>query len=159
MAFGQVRFANRRAAATSGTLVVPSLVYEGEPTVIQEFKDFISRGNVIDLAVAVIIGGAFGLVVTSFTDDILMQIISAIVGEPDFSDLTFTLNDSVIRYGSFITAVVNFLIIAAALFLVVKGINAAQELSRRKALEEEPEATEIDLLTEIRDELRRSRSA
>ena len=89
---------------------------------IQEFKDFISRGNVIDLAVAVIIGGAFGLVVTSFTDDILMQIISAIVGEPDFSDLTFTLNDSVIRYGSFLTAVVNFLIIAAALFLVVKAV-------------------------------------
>lgn len=126
---------------------------------IQEFKEFISRGNVVDLAVAVIIGGAFGLVVTSFTDDILMQIISAIVGEPDFSDLTFTLNDSVIRYGSFLTAVVNFLIIAAALFLVVKAINAAQELSRRKALEEEPEATEIDLLTEIRDELRRSRSS
>jgi large conductance mechanosensitive channel len=132
--------------------------YRGEEDVIKEFREFISRGNVVDLAVAVIIGGAFGLVVASFTDDILMQIISAIVGEPDFSDLTFTLNDSVIRYGSFITAVVNFLIIAAALFLVVKAINAAQAYADRNKAEEEAEATEIELLTEIRDELRNGRS-
>jgi large conductance mechanosensitive channel len=122
--------------------------------VIKEFREFISRGNVVDLAVAVVIGGAFGLVVTSFTNDILMQIIAAVVGEPDFSALTFTVNDSVIRYGAFLTALVNFLIIAFALFLVVKAINAAQNLATRNKLEEEPAATEIDLLTEIRDELR-----
>jgi large conductance mechanosensitive channel len=124
--------------------------------VIKEFREFITRGNVVDLAVAVIIGGAFGLVVTSFTNDVLMQIISAIVGEPNFSNLSFDISDTPIYYGAFLTALVNFLIIALALFLVVKAINQLQELAQRNKLEEEPEATEIDLLTEIRDELRRS---
>ena len=122
---------------------------------IQEFKDFINRGNVVDLAVAVVIGGAFGLVVTSFTDDVLMQIIAAIAGEPDFSSLTFDLGDSVIRYGAFLTAVVNFLIIAFALFLVVKAVNAAQGGPKE---EEDAGPSETDLLTEIRDELRSQRS-
>jgi large conductance mechanosensitive channel len=124
--------------------------------VIKEFREFITRGNVVDLAVAVIIGGAFGLVVTSFTNDVLMQIISAIVGKPDFSDLSFDISDTPINYGAVLPALLNFLHIAPALFLVVKAINPLQELAQRNKLEEEPEATEIDLLTEIRDELRRS---
>jgi len=122
---------------------------------LQEFKDFINRGNVVDLAVAVVIGGAFALVVTSFTDDVLMQIVAAVVGEPDFSALTFDLGDSVIRYGAFLTALVNFVIIAAAVFLVVKAINAAQAGPEE---EEEAGPSETDLLTEIRDELRSQKS-
>lgn len=121
---------------------------------IKEFREFITRGNVVDLAVAVIIGGAFGLVVTSFTNDVLMQFISAVVGEPDFSDLSFELSGTPIYYGAFLTAVVNFAIIGAALFLVVKAINSVQELGRGPKEAEEAEVTEIDLLTEIRDALR-----
>jgi large conductance mechanosensitive channel len=127
---------------------------EGGPAVLQEFKDFINRGNVMDLAVAVVIGGAFALVVTSFTDDVLMQIVAAIIGEPDFSSLTFDLGDSVIRYGAFITALINFVIIAFAVFLVVKAVNAAQG----EQAEEEAGPSETDLLAEIRDELKSQRS-
>jgi large conductance mechanosensitive channel len=122
--------------------------------VLKEFKDFITRGNVLDLAVAVVLGAAFGLVVASFVDDILMQIVAAIVGEPDFSALTFDLGDSVIRYGSFLTVLVNFVIIAGAVFLVVKAANAAQ----RPAEEEAAAPTETELLTEILDELKAQRS-
>ena len=86
---------------------------------IKGFRDFILRGNVVDLAVAVVIGAAFGAVVKSFVDDILMQIIAAIFGQPDFSSLTFTIGSGVIRYGSFLNAVISFLLIAAAIYFVV----------------------------------------
>lgn len=119
---------------------------------LKEFKEFIMRGNVIDLAVAVIIGAAFTAVVNSFANDILMQIVAAVAGEPDFSDLTFELGDAVIRYGAFITALVNFLIIATVIFLVVKGINRLQNLRRREEIEE-MEETEVELLAQIRDAL------
>lgn len=120
---------------------------------IKEFRDFINRGNVVDLAVAVVIGAAFAAVVASFTDDLLMPIIAAVIGQPDFSDLTFTLGDSTVFYGNFITALVNFLIIAFAVFLVVKAINSAKE--RLFAAEEEDEGpSEVELLTQIRDSLR-----
>ncbi len=120
---------------------------------LKEFKEFINQGNVVDLAIAVVLGAAFGAVVTSFVDDILMQIIAAIVGEPDFSGLKFDLGDSTIRYGSFLTTVISFVIIASALFLVVKTLNA---MKRQKAAEAPPAGpTEIDLLTEIRDQLAR----
>lgn len=116
---------------------------------IKEFRDFIGRGNVIDLAVAVVIGAAFGAVVASFTNDILMQIVSAVFGEPDFSVLSFTINGSEIRYGAFLTAVTSFLIIAFAIFLIVKLYNSFQSEEA-----EEYEPTEVDLLKEIRDSLR-----
>jgi large conductance mechanosensitive channel len=119
--------------------------------VFKEFKEFIARGNVVDLAVAVVIGAAFTGVVTSFTNDILMQIIAIVGGKPDFSEYTITINDAVIRWGSFATAVINFLIIGLAMFLVVKAINTLASLRQRE--EAEPEATEIELLTEIRDAL------
>ncbi len=90
---------------------------------IQEFKDFVNRGNVLDLAVAVVLGVAFGAVVTSFVDDVLMQIIAAIGGEPDFSSLTVDIGDGVIRYGSFINAIISFVFIAFGVFLVVKAVN------------------------------------
>jgi large conductance mechanosensitive channel len=90
---------------------------------LREFKKFALRGNVVELAVAVILGLAFNAVIQSLVDDVLMNIIAAAVGRPDFSELTFQLGDAAIRYGAFITAVVNFILIALALFLVVKAMN------------------------------------
>jgi len=99
---------------------------------LREFREFVMRGNVIDLAVAVVIGAAFGSVVTSLVDDVLMQIIAAIGGQPDFSGISFTVNDSEIRIGAFINAVVSFLVVVAAIFvLVVKAMNALMERVRR----------------------------
>ena len=92
---------------------------------VQEFKQFVLRGNVIDLAIAVVIGAAFGAVVTSLVEDIITPVIAAVGGQPDFARLTFTINDSVFRYGEFVNAVIAFLTIAAAVFfLVVKPVNA-----------------------------------
>ena len=90
---------------------------------IDEFKAFINKGNVLDLAVAVIMGAAFGAVINSFVKDILMQIIAAIFGQPDFSSLTFTIGNGVIAYGSFINAVIYFLIVAFAVFLIIRAYN------------------------------------
>jgi large conductance mechanosensitive channel len=115
--------------------------------VIKEFKDFINRGNVLDLAVAVVLGAAFGAVVTSFVDDILMQIIAAIGGQPDFSALTLDLGDAEVRYGSFLTAIISFLFIAFGVFLVVKAVNTL----RREKDEEPAGPSETELLTQIRD--------
>ena len=127
---------------------------------VQEFKAFIMRGNVVDLAVAVIIGGAFGAVVKSLTDDVFMQIVAAIFGKPDFSSLTLGLGDAEIRYGSFLTVVINFLLIAAVLFMVLKAMTKAQAL-RKKAGEDEVDtpapSDETVLLTEIRDLLKSGR--
>jgi large conductance mechanosensitive channel len=118
-----------------------------EAEMVQDLKKFLLRGNLIDLAVAVIIGIAFGAVVLSLVNDVIMPVIGAVFGKPNFNDLTFHLGDGVVAYGKFITAAVNFVIIATVLFLVVR---AADELFAR-----EKKSTEIDLLTEIRDELRR----
>ena len=100
--------------------------------VIKGFRDFILRGNVIDLAVAVVIGAAFGAVVKSLVDDLLMPLIAAIAGRPDFSGLTLTINDSIFRYGTFINAVVMFLVVAAAIYVVVVApMNKMAELRAR----------------------------
>jgi large conductance mechanosensitive channel len=124
--------------------------------VIKEFREFLLRGNVVDLAVAVVIGAAFGAIVTSFVEDLLTPLIAAAGGQHDFSGLTFTVNESRFRYGEFINAVISFLIIGAAVFfLVIKPVNAL--MARRKAGEEpEPEAVSEDvvLLGEIRDLLK-----
>ena len=121
---------------------------------IKEFKDFVNRGNVVDLAVAVVLGAAFGAVVTSFVDDVLMQILAAIGGEPDFSALTIDLGDAELRYGAFLTAIVSFLAIAFGVFLVVKALNAM----KREKGEDPAGPSETELLTEIRDLLRSSQS-
>ena len=119
-----------------------------------EFKKFLLRGNVIDLAVAVVIGAAFGAVVTALVADIITPLIAAIGGKPDFSSLTFTINGSTFRYGHFINAIISFVIIAAAIFfLVIRPINAIQA-RRRTGEEEESLSDEAALLVEIRDELR-----
>jgi len=123
--------------------------------VLKEFRDFINRGNVIDLAVAVVLGTAFTAVVTSLVNDVLLQAIAVVVGKPDFSDLTVEINDSVIRYGSFLTALVSFLLIAVAVFFIVKAYNHLREMGAAGSdSEEEPPPSEADLLAEIRDLLK-----
>ena len=93
---------------------------------LKEFKEFLMRGNLIELAVAFVMGGAFAVVVNSLVSDLIMPIIAAIFGKPSFDSLTFTINDSVFRYGAFITALVTFVIIAAAIFFfVVKPVQMA----------------------------------
>ena len=92
---------------------------------IKEFRDFLMRGNLVELAVAFVMGLAFGALVTSFVDNLVMPIVAMIIGKPDFSDLTFTINDAVFRYGAFITAAITFIATAAAIFfVVVKPMNA-----------------------------------
>jgi large conductance mechanosensitive channel len=118
-----------------------------EGAMLQDLRKFLLRGNVIDLAVAVIIGIAFGLVVASLVNDVIMPIIGAVFGKPNFNDLTFKIGDGVVAYGKFITAVVNFLIIGTVLFLIVRAV--------QKIFRQEAKPTEVELLTEIRDELRR----
>ncbi len=122
----------------------------------QEFKVFIERGNVVDLAVGVVVGTAFSKIVTSLVDDILMPIIGAIIGGLDFSNLTIKVGDSLIRYGSFINNVINFLIIAFCIFILVKFIN---KLTKKKDKKEEKQAKvkseEVLLLEEIRDLLKK----
>jgi large conductance mechanosensitive channel len=99
---------------------------------LREFKEFALKGNLLELAVAFVLGVAFAAVVTSFVEDVIMNFIAAVVGKPDFSELTFSIGDGVIRYGSFLTALVTFLIIAFVLFLIVK---AAQTAMPAKATE------------------------
>lgn len=124
----------------------------------KEFRDFINRGNVIDLAVAVIIGGAFGAIISSLVNDIIMPLIGLLMGGVDFASLAVQVGDAQVLYGSFIQAVVNFVLIAFVLFLIVRGFNKMQE-SRAKEEEEAlpapPEPSpEEKLLAEIRDLLR-----
>lgn len=90
---------------------------------IKEFKEFIARGNVVDLAVGVVVGGAFGKIVTSLVEDIIMPLIGLIIGGLDFSKLSIKVGEAQVMYGNFIQVIVNFLIIAFCIFLIVKAIN------------------------------------
>ena len=117
-----------------------------------EFKTFISRGNVLDLAVAVIIGGAFGAIVNSLVNDIIMPLVGVIIGGLDFTGLSITVGSSVILYGNFIQAIINFLIIAFSVFLVVKAANKVQR--KQEAAPPPPPTKEETLLAEIRDLLK-----
>ena len=121
---------------------------------IREFREFIMRGNVIDLAVAVIIGGAFTAIINSLVADIIMPIIGVILGGVDFTSLAITVGEAVITYGNFIQAIINFLLIALVLFLIIRAMN---RMSRKKveapAVPPAP-TVEEKLLTEIRDLLR-----
>lgn len=122
---------------------------------IQEFKDFIAKGNVVMLAVGFIMGVAFQGVVSSLVDNVIMPIVAIPFGQPNFDALVWEVNDSVIMYGAFITAAVVFVLTALAVFLfIVKPYNAYAD--RRRVEEETVEAgpSEIELLTEIRDSLR-----
>ena len=121
------------------------------------FRDFLMRGNVVDLAVAVVIGAAFGAVVAAFADDFIGGILGAIGGSPDFGDAGFTVNGSKIVYGSTLTALIQFLIVAAAIYFVV--VLPMQAMAKRRGVEEESPAPsdEVVLLTDIRDALRERR--
>lgn len=132
---------------------------------VKDFKNFAMRGNVIDLAVAVIIGGAFGKIVTSFVNDILMPPLGLILGNVDFKDLKLVMREATEgvaavtwNYGMFIQNIIDFLIIAFSIFLVVRALTKMQEM---KAKEPEPEpappepSNEEKLLTEIRDLLKK----
>lgn len=128
---------------------------------VSEFRDFAMRGNVVDMAVGVVIGAAFGKIVTSFTNDILMPPIGLATGGVDFSGLSITLKQAAegaeavsINYGVFINTVLDFLIIAFAIFLVVKAMNAAKKKQQEAPLTPPSPSNEEVLLTEIRDALR-----
>ena len=108
---------------------------------VKEFRDFLLRGNLVELAVAFVMGVAFAAVVTSFVNDLVLPVIAMIFGKPDFSDLTFTINDAVFRYGAFLTALITFVAIAAAVFFfVVKPVDAL--MARRAPAVEEGEPDE-----------------
>lgn len=120
---------------------------------IKEFRDFLKQGNVVDLAVAVIIGGAFGAIINSLVNDLLMPLIGVILGGLDFSGLSLQIGEAAIQYGNFIQAIVNFLIIGFVLFLVVKSYN---QLSRKEETPPAPPepSDEVKVLEEIRDLLK-----
>lgn len=121
---------------------------------LREFKAFVMRGNVMDLAVAVIIGGAFGKIVSSLVNDILMPIIGSFIGD-NFSTLTAQINGVSVKYGAFIQATVDFLIVAFVIFMVIKGMNQMKK-KREEAPAAPPAPTkDQELLTEIRDLLKK----
>ena len=117
---------------------------------LQEFKEFVNRGNLVELAIAFVLATAFAPVVLSIVDNIFMPIIAAIIGQPDFSSLGIDIGDARINYGTPLTLIINFLVIALVCFLVVKAYNA----SKKSADEEDSGPREVELLTEIRDALR-----
>lgn len=129
---------------------------------LQEFKAFAMRGNVVDMAVGIIIGGAFGKIVSSFVADVIMPPIGLLLGGVDFSDLAITLKAAeegqpavMLKYGMFINTVIDFLIIAFAIFMVIKAMNTLKKKEEEKpAAPPEPPA-DVKLLTEIRDLLKK----
>ena len=136
---------------------------------IQEFKEFINKGNVLGLAVGVIIGGAFSTITTSLTNDVIMPIVSIFLGGVDFSSMSIVLPTffavaedaapNTLNYGSFISAVINFLILALVVFCIVKAVNGAMEKARKEEAAPPPPpepSPEEKLLTEIRDLLKKN---
>jgi len=120
---------------------------------LKEFRDFLMRGNLVELAVAFVIGLAFAALVTSFVDDLIMPIVAMIFGKPDFSDLTFTINDAVFRYGAFLTALITFITTAAAIFFfVVEPMNALMARMSKPTEEEvtDEERRHQELLAALR---------
>jgi len=117
---------------------------------LKDFKQFLLRGNAVDLAVAVVIGAAFGAVIAALVEDLLTPVIAAIIGKPDFSELTFTINGSVFKYGHFINAVIAFVLIAAAVFFfVIRPLNAFTERMRKEPTPDPTTRKCPDCLSEI----------
>jgi large conductance mechanosensitive channel len=130
---------------------------KGEKHMLKEFREFIQRGSVIDLAVGVIIGGAFGAIVTSLVNDILMPLVGIVLGGVDFTKLSIQVGEATILYGNFIQAIVNFVIIAFVIFLIVRSYNKLQK-EEEEAPPAPPEPSpEEKLLAEIRDLLKAQR--
>ena len=128
----------------------------------KEFRDFAMRGNVVDMAVGIVIGGAFGKIVSSFVNDVLMPPIGMMLGGVDFGDLAITLKEAVgetpavmLNYGMFIQTVVDFIIIAFAIFLVIKAMNNLKKKEEAKPAPPPKPSAEETLLTEIRDLLKK----
>jgi large conductance mechanosensitive channel len=128
-----------------------------------EFKSFAMRGNVVDMAVGIIIGGAFGKIVSSFVSDVLMPPIGMMMGGVDFAELAFTLKEAAgdaaavtLNYGSFIQTVVDFLIVAFAIFMAIKAMNSMKKKEEEAPAEPPKPSAEVALLTEIRDSLKNS---
>jgi large conductance mechanosensitive channel len=126
-----------------------------------EFKSFAMRGNVIDMAVGIVIGGAFGKIVSSFVNDVLMPPIGILIGGVDFSELAIVLKVATeeaeavtLKYGAFIQTVLDFLIIAFAIFMVVKAMNSMKKKEEEKPAAPPKPSAEVELLTEIRDSLK-----
>jgi large conductance mechanosensitive channel len=120
---------------------------------LKEFKDFAMRGNVVDMAVGIIIGAAFGKIVSSLVSDVIMPPIGVVMGSVSFSDLALALGDTgvTLNYGLFIDTVINFLIVALAVFMLIKGINTLKKKEEEKPAEPPKPSTQEVLLTEIRD--------
>jgi large conductance mechanosensitive channel len=133
---------------------IDAKILSKEKSMLKEFRDFINRGNVMDLAVAVIMGGAFGAIVTSLVNDILMPLIGAITGGVNFAGLAFTFGEAAIGYGNFIQAIVNFLIISFCIFLLVRSINNMTKKPEAKPAAPPPTPEDVKLLGEIRDLLK-----
>ena len=125
---------------------------------LKEFKKFISRGNVVDLAVGVIVGGAFGKIVTSLVNDIMMPVIGVISGGIDFTNLSITFKDANIAYGAFIQNIIDFLIISICIFFFVKFVNSLTKPKKEEKPVEVKKADDILLLEEIRDLLKESKN-
>ena len=128
---------------------------------LHEFKTFAMRGNVIDLAVAVVIGGAFGKIVSSLVDDIIMPVVGVLTGGVDFSDLMWTIKDATesapavaVKYGMFLNTIITFIIVAFAIFSVVKLMNKLKKQEEERPTPAQPTKQE-ELLTEIRDLLKK----
>lgn len=128
--------------------------------IISEFRTFIERGNVVDLAVGVVMGSAFSKIVTSVVDDLLMPIIGIIIGGHDFSNLSINVGSAVIKYGSLINDIINFFIISFCIFILVKFINKLTSINKKEVKKEEKvvkKSDEVILLEEIRDELKKKK--
>lgn len=127
---------------------------------LKEFKDFAMRGNVVDMAVGIIIGAAFGKIVSSLVSDVIMPPIGMLMGSMDFSDLALVLGEgesaATLNYGMFINTVINFVIVAFAIFMLIKGINSLKKKEEEKPAEPPKPSAEESLLTEIRDLLAKS---
>ena len=127
--------------------------------ILDEFKEFISRGNVVDMAVGVVVGGAFTKIVNSLVEDILTPIINMLTGKADVTDLSVSIGSATLNYGIFLQSIINFLIIAASVFLMVKAVNTLRDMTFKKkedeeAAEEVQDPTQEELLAEIRDLLK-----
>jgi large conductance mechanosensitive channel len=131
-------------------------------SMLQEFKTFAMRGNVVDMAVGIIIGGAFGKIISSFVADVIMPPIGLLIGGVNFANLAITIKEAVgdtaavtLNYGKFIQSIVDFIIIALAIFLVIKAMNTLQKKKDEVPAPPPPPSNEENLLTEIRDILKR----
>jgi large conductance mechanosensitive channel len=125
-----------------------------EGTMLKEFMDFVKKGNVLDLAVAVIIGGAFGAIIGSLVDDIMMPLIGIIIGGVDFTSLAINVGNATLTYGNFIQALVNFLIIAFVIFMLIRQVKKMDKPAEAAPAAPPEPSVEEKLLTEIRDLLK-----